>query len=264
MKRLLQSLWNYRHFIISSIKNEFKTRFIRSRLGAMWIVLHPLAQVLIYALVLSEVMRAKLPGVESQFAYPIYLLSGMVAWSLFAELSSRLMTVFIDNANLMKKLAFPKLALPLISIGSSLVNFFLLLATMYIVFLFLGHFPISQTLWLIPLIVVLLIFTVGFGLSLGILNVFVRDIGQVISIVLQFWFWLTPIVYAISIVPKDYRFILYLNPLTPIIEGFQNVLLYEKTPNLIPLLYPLGIGLLMLFGGMWLFLRAKEEMTDVL
>ena len=74
MRRLLQTLWLYRHFILGSIKNEFKTRFIRSKLGATWIVLHPLAQVLIYALVLSEVMRAKLPGVSSQFAYPIYLL----------------------------------------------------------------------------------------------------------------------------------------------------------------------------------------------
>ncbi len=264
MRRLLQALWNYRHFIIGSIKNEFRTRFIRSRLGAAWIVLHPLAQVLIYALVLSEVMRAKLPGVDSQFAYPIYLLSGMVAWTLFAELSSRLMTVFIDNGNLMKKLAFPKLALPLISIGSSLINFLLLLATMYLVFLFLGHFPVTYILWLIPLTAVLLIFTVGFGLSLGILNVFIRDIGQVISIVLQFWFWLTPIVYAITIVPEKYRFILYLNPLTSIAEGFQSVLLYERTPEILPLLYPLTAGLLMLFGGMWLFLRAKEEMTDVL
>ncbi len=264
MRRLLQALWNYRHFIIGSIKNEFKTRFIRSRLGAIWIVLHPLAQVLIYALVLSEVMRAKLPGVESQFAYPIYLLSGMVAWTLFAELSSRLMTVFIDNGNLMKKLAFPKLALPLVSIGSSLINFLLLLSTMYIVFIFLGHFPISEILWLIPLILILLIFTVGFGLSLGILNVFVRDIGQVVSIVLQFWFWLTPVVYAISIVPQEYRFILYLNPLTSITEGFHDVLLYEKAPQLLPLLYPLILGIFMLVGGMWLFLRAKEEMTDVL
>ncbi len=264
MRRLLRALWQYRHFITGSIKNEFKTRFIRSRLGAAWIVLHPLAQVLIYALVLSEVMRAKLPGVDSQFAYPIYLLSGMVAWTLFAELSGRLMSVFIENANLMKKLAFPKLALPLISIGSSFINFLLLLVAMFVVFVFLGHFPFSHILWLFPLTVVLLVFTVGFGLSLGILNVFVRDIEQVFSIVLQFWFWLTPIVYAISIVPKKYHFLLYLNPLTSITKGFQDVLLYEKAPQMLPLLYPLTAGALMLVGAMWLFLRAKEEMTDVL
>jgi lipopolysaccharide transport system permease protein len=264
MKRLLLSLWNYRHFIVGSVKNEFRTRFIRSRLGAAWIVLHPLAQVLIYALVLSQVMQAKLPGVDSQYAYPIYLLSGMVVWSLFAELLGRLLTVFIENANLLKKLAFPKLALPLVSIGSSMVNFTLLLLAMYLVFAFLGHFPFRYILWLVPLISITLVLAVGIGLTLGILNVFVRDIGQVLTIVLQFWFWLTPIVYTIDIVPQKYRFLLHLNPLSSIVEGFQSVLVYERSPDILPMLYPALFGLFMLGAGMWLFLRAKEEITDVL
>ncbi len=264
MKSLLSRLWSYRYFIISSIKNEFKTRFIRSRLGSIWIILHPLAQVLIYALVLSEVMRAKLPGVESQFAYPIYLLSGMAAWTLFGEIVNRLMNVFISNANLMKKLAFPKLALPLIEIGSSLLNFILLLIAMFVVFLALGHLPYAHILYLIPVVFILLVFAVGFGLLLGILNVFIRDISQIFSIVLQFWFWLTPIVYTITIVPKKYHLLIYMNPLTSIIESFNQILLYDKAPQLLPLLYPLIIGLLLLGASMFLFLRAKEEMTDVL
>jgi len=264
MKRLLLGLWHYRYFVISSIKNEFKTRFIRSRLGSIWIVLHPLAQVLIYALVLSEVMRAKLPGVESQFAYPIYLLSGMAAWTLFSELMNRLMNVFIANANLMKKLAFPKLALPLIEIGSALLNFVLLLVAMFAVFIFLGHFPYAHILYLIPAIFTLLIFSVGFGLLLGILNVFIRDISQIFSIVLQFWFWLTPIVYAITIVPKKYHFLIYMNPMTSITEAFNKILLYDQPPQLLPLLYPLILGLLLLVSSMFLFLRAKEEITDVI
>lgn len=135
---------------------------------------------------------------------------------------------------------------------------------MFIVFIFLGHYPFTDSLYLIPIIMVLLIFTVGFGLTLGILNVFIRDIGQILTIVMQFWFWLTPIVYVINIVPQKYQFILYLNPLTPIVQGFQDVLLYEKSPNLLLLLYPLILGSLLLFIGIWLFLRAKEEMTDVL
>ncbi len=264
MKRVLLGLWSYRHFIISSIKNEFKTRFIRSKLGGAWIVLHPLAQVLIYALVLSKVMQAKLPGVASEYAYPIYLLSGMVAWTLFSELLGRLLNIFIENANLLKKLAFPKLALPVIAIGSSLINYILLLFAMYGVFISLGHYPFKEILWLMPLTVIVLIFTVGLGLLLGILNLFVRDVGQVVSIVLQFWFWLTPIVYAPSIVPQKYHTLLYANPMTSIVEGFQNVLLYQKAPEILPLLYPAFLGLLLLGIGLWLFVKTKEEMTDVL
>ena len=83
---MLLSVWNFRYFILSSIKTEFYSRFARSKFGVFWMVLHPLAQVLIYALVLSQIMTAKLPGIESSYAYPIYLLAGMLGWSLFSEI----------------------------------------------------------------------------------------------------------------------------------------------------------------------------------
>jgi len=101
----------------------------------------PIGTSLIYALVLSQIMQAKLPGVENQYAYPIYLLAGMLGWTLFSELFGRLLTVFIDNGNLLKKMAFPKLALPLIAIGNALVNSALMLLIMFVVFFFLGHIP---------------------------------------------------------------------------------------------------------------------------
>jgi lipopolysaccharide transport system permease protein len=107
MKEILAAIWGYRHFIVSSIKNDLRSRFARSKLGALWMVLQPLAQVAIYALVLSRIMAAKLPGIDNRYAYVIYLMAGMIAWSLFAEVVTRSLTIFVDSGNLMKKMAFP-------------------------------------------------------------------------------------------------------------------------------------------------------------
>ena len=101
----IHELWQARHFIKKSIRNEFVSRVVRSRLGLLWIVLYPLAQVVIYAFVLSVVMAAKLPGLNNAYAYPIYLTAGILAWTLFAEVVSRCLNVFIENGNLLKKMA---------------------------------------------------------------------------------------------------------------------------------------------------------------
>lgn len=261
---LLKAIWAYRFFIISSIKTEFKTRFSRSKFGGLWMILNPLAMVLIYALILSQIMTAKLPGVETQYAYPIYILSGMVGWTLFAEILGRSLNVFIDNGNLLKKLSFPKLALPIIITGSALINFALLFVMMFVVFGFLGHLPYLALYWLPLLVLLTLALSAGIGLFFGIINVFIRDVGQVMGIVLQFWFWLTPIVYMMSIVPEKYHWIFMLNPMTGITMGYQNVLLYDKAPDFSVLVYPAVFAFVFLVLAMIIFKKANEEMTDVL
>ena len=141
MEKVISSLWAYRYFIVSSIRTEFRSRFIRSKLGGLWMVLNPLAMVLVYALILSQIMTSKLPEVSTQYAYPIYLLSGVIGWSLFSEILGRCLTIFIDNGNLLKKMSIPKLALPIIVIGSGVVNFILMFVAMFSVFGLLGHIP---------------------------------------------------------------------------------------------------------------------------
>ena len=99
---LFNALWRYRGFILSSIVNEFKIKFVRSRLGGFWMILQPLSQVLIYALILSTVMGAKLPNIDNRYAYALYLMSGTLAWTLFNEIVTRCLSLFIEQANLMK------------------------------------------------------------------------------------------------------------------------------------------------------------------
>lgn len=260
----LRAIWAYRYFIISSIKTEFRSRFARSSLGGIWMILHPLAQVAIYALVLSAVLAAKLPGINSQYAYAIYLMAGILGWSLFAEVFGRSLGVFVDNGNLLKKMAFPKIALPLIVTGSALVNNLLLFGAILVVFGLLGHLPSLALLWLPLLLVTTLALALGLGLALGIINVFVRDIGQIVPILLQFWFWLTPVVYVSSLIPEKYHSVMMLNPMSGIVMGYQSILVYNKVPDMSMLIYPLTIALGALGLAFFMYLRANEEMADAL
>ncbi|EGR0581297.1 ABC transporter permease [Vibrio cholerae] len=264
MKRVLLPLWAYRYFVLSSIRTEFRSRFARSKLGGLWMILNPLAMVLIYALILSQIMSAKLPGITTRYAYPIYLLSGVIGWTLFSEVLGRCLNIFIDNGNLLKKMLFPKLALPLIVIGSGLVNFVLMFLAMFIVFGFLGHLPFHALHWIPLLVVITLGLAVGIGLFCGVLNVFMRDVGQIMNVVLQFWFWLTPIVYMLTIVPTKYIWLIKLNPMTGLVMGYHNVLLYNKAPDLTELIYPTFFAVFSLILAVVIFRKASEEMADVL
>lgn len=264
MNDLLHALWRYRHFIRSAIWNDLRTRFNRSRLGAIWLILQPLAQSAIYALVLSRVLAAKLPGINNRYAYVIYLLAGMLAWSLFSEVITRCLTIFVDNANLMKKIVFPRMCLPLIVSGSALVNNLLLLVTTLVIYMLIGHEPTAAWLWLPVLIAVTLAFSVGLGLVLGVLNVFIRDVAQVMQVILQLWFWLTPIVYMVSVVPGPMKTLLRFNPMYAIVYSYQQTLLWGRTPDIKGLIAVAILSLILLGMALVLFRRSSPDMVDVL
>lgn len=264
MSELLRAVWRYRQFILSSVRNDLKARFARSRLGAAWMILQPLAQVAIYSVVLSRVMGAKLPGTTNQYAYSIYLMAGMLAWSLFIEIVTRSLTLFVDNGNLMKKIYFPRATLPFIAVGSALVsNIFLFVATI-LIFTIVGHAPTWAFLWLPLLVAINVAFSLGLGLLLGVINVFVRDVGQVMAVVLQLWFWITPIVYMPTILPSGFGRIIAANPMYYIVSSFQNVLLYGQSPAIAPLAWTAAGSVFLLAIAFLMFRRAAPEMVDVL
>lgn len=263
-RRPIQELWRARHFIKSAIGNEFATRFARSRLGGLWMVLHPLAQIIIYAFILSTVMAARLPGISGTYSYAIYLTAGILGWSLFTEVVSRSLGVFIDNGNLLKKMAFPRLALPVVLAGGSLINNLILLGVGLIVFALLGHYPGWVVVWLPLLILLTLCMALALGICLGIVNVFLRDVGQIVPIILQFGFWLTPIVYVIGMIPERFRFILYFNPMTGVVQAYQSILVFGKTPDFQLLAYPLLFTLIMAALAARLYSQASEDMVDAL
>ena len=266
MLAILRSLFLYKHFILSSIRNELVTKFVRSKLGGLWILINPLSQVAIYSLILSNVLAAKIPGVETTYSYAIYLMAGLLAWNLFSEIMTRCLNLFVENGNLMKKMSFPKITLPVIALGSSLLNNVLLFIAMMFIFVMLGHSFSMVLLWLIPFTILLAILALSLGLILGIFNVFLRDLAQVIPIVLQVWFWFTPIVYPISIIPEKYhQWLMILNPMFSITNAYQTIIVYDKAPSLDSgLVMVIVVTLMSLALSLFLFRQATEEMADVL
>lgn len=264
MLGLFHSLWHWRHFIASSIKNDLRARFSRSLLGGTWMLLNPLAMVMIYTLVLSAVLTARLPGIESQYAYAIYLISGMLCWTLFLEITQRCLGVFIESGNQMKKINFPRITLPVIVTGTSLLSYLLLLAITLIVFAILGHLSWLALFWLPLLTLLTLAFALGLGMILGTLNVFIRDLGQAMGIIFQLLFWFTPIVYPVSILPEGMRSLLQYNPLYHLVEGYHQVLAYQQAPDLLALTVVALLSVLLLLLGFILFRKASPEMMDML
>jgi len=261
---MIKSLWQYRHFVTSSIYNELFAQFARSKLGGLWVIINPLSQVLIYALILSNILAAKLPGIDNKYGYAIYLMAGLLAWSLFSEIIGRCLHLFIAQANIMKKMSFPRITLPAIVVGSCLLNNLLLFISMLGIFAILGHQFTLAMLWLIPLTLIVVTLALGIGLILGVMNVFVRDIGQAFTVILQVWFWFTPIVYPLTIIPESYRHLMQLNPMYPIVDAYHQILVYNQAPGLQSIGIITGIASVLALIGLLLFRRASAEMVDVL
>jgi lipopolysaccharide transport system permease protein len=264
MEQMIKAAWRYRYFILSSVKNDLRVRFIRSKLGGLWMIIHPLSQVLIFALILSNVLSAKLPGINNKYAYALYLMAGTLGWSLFNETVARCLNIFIDNGNLMKKMAFPRICLPMITAGSTVVNNLLLLLAIFAVFAVLGHIPDVHVLWLPVLIAINLLLSLSIGLVLGVMNVFMRDLGQVVPVILQILFWLTPVVYNVNMFPEHVRHLFNLNPIYPIVQGYQNVLVYGTAPNWLPLGMIVACSCVLMVLALVMFRKASPEMVDVL
>ncbi|MDH1071475.1 ABC transporter permease [Pseudomonas nitroreducens] len=261
---MLGSLWAFRGFVISSIRREFQARYRNSLLGALWTVLNPLAMILVYTLVFSQLMRSRLPGVDNHLAYGFYLCAGFLVWGLFTEITGRSQSMFLDNANLIKKLSFPRICLPTVVIGTALVNFAITFVLFLLIISAAGAFPGPALLALLPLLAIMLAFAAGLGMLLGVLNVFFRDVGQLFGIVVQFWFWLTPIVYPIGILPSYIRPLVEINPMTPLVGAFQTVLVYQRWPDWASLWSPLLISILLCGVGLLLFRARSGEMVDEL
>lgn len=261
---MLRALWQSRGFVRGSVQREFQSRYRNTMLGAAWTVLNPLAMIAVYTLIFSQVMHSKLPGDVSRFGYSIYLCAGVLAWGLFAEITGRAQQMFIEHANLLKKVSFPRICLPAIVVCNAVLNFAIIFGLFTAFLLASGRFPGAVYALLLPLLLLEVAFAIGLGLVLGVLNVFFRDVGQFFQIFIQFWFWFTPIVYPAAILPPGLRALLPYNPMAAVIAAFQDVLLHGRAPDWASLLPATVCALLLCALGWRLFRRRAGEMVDEL
>lgn len=260
----LRILWRWRGFIAETVRRDISSRYAGASLGAIWHFIQPLTQILIYTLVFSEVMRARLPGNPDAMAYGIFLCAGILPWQLFSEILGRSSGMFVDNATFIKKSSFPRICVPISVLLSSLVHFTIITAIFLVLLALTGRFPGLVLLSGVPLLLLLMAMAASAGLLAGTLNVFLRDVGQVLAILLQFLFWLTPIVWPIQTVPADWHSWFSLNPLFGIMQGFQRIFIEGRQPDWLALGPACLATTLLAVLALIYFRRFSGELTDEL
>ena len=260
-----KALWAYRGFVMGMVARDFRGRYFGSVLGASWAILNPLVQIAVYTVVFSQVMRARLPGVPSDgLAYGLYLCAGLLPWGYLVEVLTRNQVIFLEQANLLKKVSFPRITLPAYVFLSASLNFAIVWGLFLLFLLVSGRWPGWVLVALVPLLLLQQIFALALGVFLGVVNVFFRDIGQLVGVGLQLWFWFTPIVYPLAVVPEAVQRLIVLNPAYPLIVSYQGIVVEHRWPDWMDLWPVLAVAVAAVLIGDQAFRRLSRTMVDEL
>lgn len=264
MIRLFNSLQENKYLIKNMVIRDIKQRYTGSALGLLWFFIQPISMILIYTFVFSFVLKAKLGPEFGGLNFSVWLVSGLVPWMFFNEVIVRSTGSLIDNASLIKKTIFNTKWTVFSYLLSGLFSF-IVFNLVVILLLIIFKVPITWNITLIfPYAIVLSIFMFGMSLALSALNVYLRDINQFLSVFLNVWFYLTPIVYPINIIPTQYRFFIEINPLYHFINNFRLIVLATGEMNISSFLYMTCWALCSIYFGLKIFNKLKDGFADVL
>ena len=255
----LRELWEYRELLYFLTWRDIKVRYKQTVLGAAWAIIQPFFTMVVFSLFFGKLAKVPSDGLP----YPIFAYAALVPWTFFANGLSQSSNSLVGNANLIKKVYFPRLVVPVSSVISGLVDFvlaFLVLIGMMLVY---GIFPTFNLVWLPLLLLLTFVTSLGVGLWFSALNVQFRDVRYVIPFLTQFWLFATPIAYPSSLLAEPWRTLYGINPMVGVVEGFRWALLGTDTaPGLIITVSSL-VALALLVGGTYYFKRVEKSFADV-
>ena len=256
----LAEVYSYRNLLYLFFWRDIKTRYKQSYLGGVWIVLSPLVSTAIYSILLGYLARFPSDGVP----YPLYVLIGITSWGFFSRSLTGVSTSLADQQVLINKIYFPRIIAPMSSVLSAAFDFGIMLTLMFVAMLAIGVFPSPRMLLAFVFILQMALLAMGIGLILTGLDAVMRDVRIVLSLVLQVWYFACPIVYPIRVVPKKLLTYYYLNPATPLIQGFRWALLGGTTPA--PPLWSLALSAIvtaiLLLCGTLFFQKVERTIVD--
>jgi ABC-type polysaccharide/polyol phosphate export permease len=261
---MIRVLYHHRKYIWQNAWNDLRHRYAGSGMGVIWNIISPLAQILVYTVVFTKLMSIKLPDISSEFAFPLYLCSGFLPWIAFSECVLRGANSFLENANYLKKMPIPEQVFVAQTAMSATISLFISLGLLFALTVIL-RYPPTWFWLLLPLVAVLFQgFGFGLGLLLSSINVFFRDVGQILGIFLQIWMWMTPIVYSENILPEGLRTYLVFNPAYPFIRATRDVFLQGRLPEAwiwcVMFAWAFGVPIL----GYLVLRKLRPEIRDVL
>lgn len=245
-------------------KRDFKDRYLGTGLGQFWYLISPMIMIFIYTVIFSDFMKMKMDIVDNSYAYSIYLVPAILAWTTFAAIINRLSNSFEQKAGLIKKINVPMYTFQL-SIIITEFTIFCLSILLGIGFLVIVDHPVTLNfLWMIPMMIMQVLFAFGVGVIISLFTPFIKDIKVAVPIVMQLWFWMTPIIYMKEMVMDKYPLILVYNPVFYFMETYHNIFLYgsaPKTEHLI-LLFTLTTVVLLIAG--YLYKKMISTIKDII
>ncbi|MDY0117272.1 MAG: ABC transporter permease [Sulfurimonadaceae bacterium] len=262
--RFLKHIKNSRKLLFTLAYNDFKEQYLGSYLGIIWAILRPALFILVIWFVFGVGFKAR--PTEDGTPFVLWLLCGMIPWFFFAEATNKGMSAIVSSAYLVKKVAFRVSILPLVKVLSSLGIHLVLVGLLIVVFLLNGFFPTIYWLQLPYYILCTVVLTLGLGWLTSSLRVFVKDIGEIIGVVIQFGFWLTPIFWSFKLIPEQYHHLVKLNPMVYVVEGFRDTFInkvwfWEKAADSLQFW---SITVVVLVLGALVFKRLRPHFGDVL
>jgi len=262
---MFKSLFQNRYLLGQLVKKDIEQKYKGSVLGILWSIIVPILMLIIYTFVFSEIFQAKWDiDTSDKYQFALVLFCGLSAFNLVGEVMNRSTVLIASNTNYVKKVIFPLELFPVVISLSSLFNCIINFIILVIARLILQK-CISPTLYLIILAMFpLLILSIGLGLFISAISVYLKDVGNVISVVVTILMYISPVFFPLSSVPENFRVICELNPMTYIIENFRRVVLYDQYLNWNFYFLSLAIAFMVFLLGKIIFMRAKEGFADVL
>lgn len=255
----IRELYHYREMIASLVRKDLKGRYQGSILGFLWTFINPLLQLLVYTAVFSVILKNGIPH------YYMHLFVTLVPWIFFASSLTTGSRLVLDQKNMIKKIYFPREVLPLAYTVSSFCNMLFSFVIVFIVIAVMGlGVNWSALPWLIPVMLIQFVLVLGVNLITSAVTVYVRDLEHIMGVLNMAWMYLSPVVYGISYVPESWRRVYMLNPMTPLLLSYRDILYYKTAPDGMHLLLSLGMSLLVLCIGMLLFGKLQRRFAEVL
>ena len=255
-----KELWSYRELFGFMVWRDVSVRYKQSVLGVLWALVTPLVTMLIFTIIFGKLARIPTDGIP----YPIFSYAGLLPWLFFSQSLQRATLSMVAERSLLTKIYFPRLIVPMAATLAPLVDLLVASSVLLAMMFYYGFAPTLHSLYLIPLCVLWAWVTaIGVGTWLSALNVYFRDVGQLIPFLVQVWLYASPVVYPASLVPAGFQWVYALNPMTGVIEGFRWALLAHGSPPGPLALLSLGVSAVLFVTGVLFFKRMERSFADV-
>ena len=254
----------HRQAIQIFVNRDIRGRYINSALGVWWAVIQPVALLALYTFVFSSIMSIRWNESSGAGEFALYAFCGLLPWLAVADALTRASSILLDQTPLIKKVVFPTEILPVHLVLSALIVEIVGLAVFLAVVMIGGRLP-GWSLLILPFVMALqFFFMTGIAWLLSTLALYLRDVRQVVGLLLTLWMFLTPIVYPASLVPARFRWVLDINPMTAIVDAYRAALLDDRMPALVPFALFAVVAFVVFVTGHWLFMRSKPTFADLL